>query len=160
MGVWTTSPRTWAVSEVLTATNMNAQLRDFQNGFGAWTSYTPTWTQSAAITKTVNYAKYNQVQKTVWVSMSMAATSAGTAANAIAVSLPVTAATSLSVAIGSGSFYDSSPAGHYAGAAILLSSTTVGLYTSASTTGAVGVTPAVTVASGDQIFLSLCYEAA
>lgn len=160
MGTWTTAIRTWAAGETVTAANLNAQLKDFAGGFGAWTSYTPAWTQSTTITKTTNYAKYARIQKTVFCQVQLIATGGGTGGNAISVALPVTAAYSAALCIGSGSFYDASPSGHYAGAAILLSATTVGIYTSASTTAAVGSTPSLTVATGDQIFLSLMYEAA
>ncbi len=40
-----TAPKTWAVGEVVTATNMNTHLRDNLKAIGdPWTSYTPTWT--------------------------------------------------------------------------------------------------------------------
>lgn len=68
MGVWTTSPRTWAAAENVTATNLNAQLRDFQNGFGAFTSYTPSWTAATtnpAIGNGTLVGAYTQVNKTV-----------------------------------------------------------------------------------------------
>lgn len=62
---------------------------------GAWTSYTPTFTQSATISKTVNYAKYTRVGRTVICSASLTATSAGTggADHNVVVGLPVAAAT-------------------------------------------------------------------
>ncbi|MFD7709465.1 hypothetical protein [Streptomyces sp. NPDC059786] len=41
----TFSPRTWAVGEIVTAAQMNTEIRDqFNSFFGAWTPYTPTWT--------------------------------------------------------------------------------------------------------------------
>lgn len=59
--------------------------------YGGWTSYTPTWTQSATITFTTNYSKYVRLGKTViWV-FELTATSAGTASNAMQLTLPVTA---------------------------------------------------------------------
>lgn len=68
MAAWTTAVRTWTSGEVLTAANMNAQLRDFANGFGAWASYTPAWT--AATTNPVLgngtlTGAYRQVQKDI-----------------------------------------------------------------------------------------------
>ncbi len=42
MGVFTTAAATWVASATLTATQLNAQVRDFINGFGAYTSYTVT----------------------------------------------------------------------------------------------------------------------
>lgn len=43
----TSTPRTWVVGEVVTAAQLNAEIRDqFLSFFGAWTSDTPTWTAS------------------------------------------------------------------------------------------------------------------
>lgn len=40
-----TTPRTWVVGEVVTAAELNTEIRDqFNDLFAAWTSYTPTWT--------------------------------------------------------------------------------------------------------------------
>lgn len=68
MAAWTTTPRTWSVGETVTAANMNAQLRDFANAFGAWGSYTPTWGATSAPTigsgGTIT-GGYSQIQKTV-----------------------------------------------------------------------------------------------
>ena len=41
---WTT-PSTWVAGAILTAAQLNEQLRDNLNAIGgAWTAYTPTWT--------------------------------------------------------------------------------------------------------------------
>ena len=38
MGTWTTTPRTWVAGEVVTASQFNANLRDFGRAFSdAWT---------------------------------------------------------------------------------------------------------------------------
>lgn len=43
----TFAPRTWVVGEVVTAAELNAEIRDqFNTMFAAWTAYTPTWTAS------------------------------------------------------------------------------------------------------------------
>lgn len=43
----TFAPRTWVVGEVVTAAELNQEIRDqFNSMFAAWTSYTPTWTAS------------------------------------------------------------------------------------------------------------------
>lgn len=67
MAVWTTTPRSWSVGETVTAANMNAQIRDFANAFGAWGSYTPTWgaTSAPAIGNGSITGAYAQIQKTV-----------------------------------------------------------------------------------------------
>jgi hypothetical protein len=41
----TFAPRTWIVGEVVTAAELNQEIRDqFNSMFAAWTSYTPVWT--------------------------------------------------------------------------------------------------------------------
>lgn len=67
MAAWTTTPRSWSVGETVTAANMNAQIRDFANAFGAWGSYTPTWGASSApaIGNGTISGGYSQIQKTV-----------------------------------------------------------------------------------------------
>lgn len=41
----TFSPRTWSVGEIVTADQLNTEIRDqFNSMFAAWTVYTPTWT--------------------------------------------------------------------------------------------------------------------
>lgn len=45
MGDFTTTPRTWAAAETVTAALMNTHVRDAMNGlFTAYTSYVPVWT--------------------------------------------------------------------------------------------------------------------
>lgn len=40
-----TTPRTWVVGEVVTAAELNTEIRDqFNDLFAAWTSYVPAWT--------------------------------------------------------------------------------------------------------------------
>lgn len=38
-----TTPRTWVVGEVVTAAELNTEIRDQFNGIMNWTSYTPIW---------------------------------------------------------------------------------------------------------------------
>lgn len=43
----TFSPRTWTVGEVVSAAQLNQEIRDqFASIFDVWTAYTPTWTAS------------------------------------------------------------------------------------------------------------------
>jgi len=74
---------TFVSGQVLTAAELNTA--------GEWQSYTPTWTQSATITKTVNFARYTQLNKSVYGTLKMTASSAGTANNKIIMGLPVAA---------------------------------------------------------------------
>jgi hypothetical protein len=91
MGVFTTTPRTWASGEVVTAVNINAQLRDFANGFGAWTAYTPTLSGFTLGNGTVA-GHYLQVGKLIefGIALTFGTTSAAAAA-APTFTLPVTA---------------------------------------------------------------------
>jgi hypothetical protein len=147
---------------------MNAELRDALlaafplNAAGlsaAWTSYTPTLTQSATVTKTVTYAKYMKIGRLVIVNLLLAVTGAGTAANAVLVGLPVTAATG-DGSIGAGYIYDASVSTIYNGVADLASTTTADLLAPATGggLGAFGFTAAL--AASDAVSLSAMYEAA
>lgn len=129
---------------------------------GAWTSYTPTLTQSATVTKTVNYAKYVQVGKTVMGGVRLTVTGSGTAANSVVVGLPVTAATSLNISVGVGELFDSSATLLYKAVLILASTTTLFLRATSNTVAGVLGSDAFTagLASNDVINCSFVYEAA
>jgi hypothetical protein len=92
------TPKTWVAGDVLTAAQLNAELRDallaiFPLGPPdvAWTPYTPTLTQSGAVTKTVNQAAYTRVGRKITAHVMMTCTGSGTAANEVRVGLPITA---------------------------------------------------------------------
>ena len=131
------------------------------NGIGeAWTSYTPTVTQGVAITKTVSYAKYARVNKTVIVSVSLALTSAGTAANVISVTLPLTCLnTSSFTTIGSGFFYDTSTQTPYP-LAVAQASTSCFFWSSTAGGNFFGAVPGITIANGDYMGFTIAYEVA
>lgn len=160
-----TAPRTWVTGELVTAAMLNANVRDNQNaafplGVDAWTAYTPTLTQSATVTKTVTYAKYQRVGRTITVNMIMSVTGAGTASNNILIGLPVASAAAGNITSGAGFIGDSSAALNYTGAAVLASTTTVGIVANvgAGFLGASAMTAAL--ASGDSVGLFVTYEAA
>jgi hypothetical protein len=127
---------------------------------GAWTSYTPTLTQSSAVAKTVNWSRYARYGRTIIWSFSVTATAAGTTSNAIQLSLPVTAAASVNIIIGSGNITDSSggAGGIYNGAWKMASTTTIGL-TQTGSTSFVGVAPAFALANTDSCEGFVIYEA-
>lgn len=129
----------------------------FPLGVDAWTSYTPTLTQSGALTKTVTYAKYQRIGRTIHLMVNLTITSAGTAGNAIVIGLPVAAASSSGV-LGSFRYLDAGTT-VYAGICFGVSTTTMEL---ASTNNAnpFGVSPAVTAANNDTIQVAVTYEAA
>jgi hypothetical protein len=161
---WTT-PRTWVTDETLTAANLNTHVRDNLNAlYGTDSTYTPTLTQSATISKTVNEARYIQTGRIVEVWVVLSPTSSGTASNALILGLPVAASGHLSSAlVGDGYIYDGSGANvTYHGHWRLTSTTTVNFtsHGSAPATGAFGISPAVTIASGDAILAHLRYVVA
>lgn len=138
--------------QVLTAATMNSIG-------AAWESYTPTLTQSNTVAKTVTWAKYTRINKLVIANVRLDVTAAGTTNNAIVVGLPITSAAADSVRIGTSTFYDGSTAITYNAAVQLVSSTTVSLLAD-GVNSFIGVTPNVALASGDQVTLSIMYEAA
>lgn len=138
--------------QVLTAATMNSIG-------AAWESYTPTLTQSNTVAKTVTWAKYTRINKLVIANVRLDVTAAGTTNNAIVVGLPITSAANDSVRIGTSTFYDGSTAITYNAAVQLVSSTTVSLLAD-NVNSFIGVTPNVALASGDQVTLSIMYEAA
>ena len=124
----------------------------------AWVDYTPTLTQSATITKTITNARYCQIQKTVIVQVKLIATSAGTAGQGVIVGLPIAARTSNATLSGVFSFYDASTNIFYPCAAQLDTTTTVGGFFNSGSY--FGTAPAITVATSDQIQISITYEVA
>jgi len=138
------------------ASNTYATQTNFSNT--GWTSYTPTITQGVTLSKTVNYAKYKQIGKTLYVNISMTITSGGTAGNRIRTSLPIPVISADVVVLGSGYYFDAGTA-HYPGTAIIYDVNTVELYTHASA-NAIGASPGVTAANNDVMAYNLVYEIA
>lgn len=127
-----------------------------------WTSYTPTLTQGVAVTKTVNYAKYARVGKTVVLNVHMSATGAGTATSIVTVSLPVNSvgvSGTLGLACGAGYFYDASTTQWYV-LAPTTGTTVVNFGADATGANSFGAVPAVTIANTDVITFFCMYEAA
>jgi len=130
---------------------------------GAWTSYTPVIKGGATtVSATIVYAKYIQIGKTVILQVQANVTSAGAASGRVTVSLPSTLPTTVSGDMsinGSFSIKDSGTA-YYSGSALAFSTTTIaGLgYNSVD---AMGVSaPAMTLANGDTVSISIMYEVA
>jgi hypothetical protein len=162
---WTT-PRTFVAAAVLSAAQLN-ENRDnwnaqFPLGAPAWTGYTPTLTQSGAVTKTVTYAKYTQIGKTIISTGILACTGAGTANAIVTVSLPVTAATGAQRPIGSGHVWDGG--GNIPGICELQSTTTLAFMDSTQKVNALlgqtGTAFAIALASGMLVGWDVHYEAA
>jgi hypothetical protein len=161
---------TFVGGQVLTAAELNSA--------GAWQDYTPTWTQSATITKTVNWARFTQLNKLVQGSIKMTASSAGTANNKILVGLPVGASTNNFI-IGINNLFDASSTNDFiwdAGSTYFESSTTMS-FQIRSASGVLGESSeddnrmgqnyqrsgtqtGFTIASGDIMYIQFAYEAA
>jgi hypothetical protein len=133
----------------------------FPLGVDAWTAYTPTLTQGAAVAKTVNYAKYQRIGRTIHAVVDLTLTAAGAAPNDVLVGLPVAAAAFASGPHwGTMLIYDASTTTRYQGAAEARTTTTVALSWSQASAAVWGTTPNLALASGDIIRLNLTYEAA
>jgi hypothetical protein len=152
--------KTWVSNDVLTAADMN--LYASHEG-GAWTSYTPSTSQGATPTLTVTFARYARASRLITVQVNLAITSSGSAATAVTMSLPATAATSSTIIAGGGYIVDNSASSQYPGFTYLSSTTAVGLLPASTTTlGLLGATGGFTaaLASGDTVQMAFVYESA
>ena len=142
----------------VTETDINTYL---MGEGGAWTSWTPTVTQSVSVTVTTSIGKYARYGRTIIFRTRLTVTGSGTASNLVAVSLPVTAASSTGT-IGAAYIYDSSAALYYGGLVICASTTSVNFVATSSDLGgflgAAGFTAALAV--NDVIEFSGTYESA
>ena len=135
---------------VLTAATMNSIG-------AAWVDYTPTLTQGVTVTKTIQSAKYCQIQKLVIVNVALNVTSAGTNNVGIYVGLPINLL-STDGCYGSGFVYDQNLNALYHSAVNGASSNTIQfLY---GTGSPVGSNPTFALASGDIIRFTIAYEVA
>lgn len=127
-----------------------------------WTAYTPTVTQSGTVTKTVTYAKYKKVGRTVTVNLLLTMTGSGTASNAIIISLPFAAFNASALVVGTFHLFNNSGPNHFVGAAAFWSTTSVACLTNNNShyLGQASSAFSSTLASGDQLTLSLTYESA
>jgi hypothetical protein len=134
---------------------------------GAWTPFTPTLTQNAvAVAKTVNYARYARIGRSIFCVVSMTATGAGTANTDLAFGLPVAAASAGGGRpIGVGYIYKASNFATYPsiatwdnnnGVARMISTMANGIQTQGSASAAYNFA----VASGDEFNYQVTYEAA
>lgn len=64
-----TTPRTWVIAEVVSAAEMNTEIRDAITGLQAsWTSYTPSWTATGTAPAIGNgqlLGKWQQIGKSI-----------------------------------------------------------------------------------------------
>jgi hypothetical protein len=173
---WTT-PGTAVAGDVLTAAFWNSNVRDNLNDVDTYVdpirdgflNYTPTLVQAATVTKSVTYARYLKINKLVFVNFEMVAQAgtAGTAGNAITISLPATAVSysNIFTGIGNGSIYDASTFLVYPAIITMASTTTATFQTTNSVVSNglqyLGITDFTAgLATGDYISGSFCYQAA
>jgi hypothetical protein len=102
----TFTPRTWVVGEVVSAAQLNQEIRDqFNSFFGAWTAYTPTWTASTTnpvLNDGTLTGRYMKVGRTVYAEVVLTCGSSTTyGTGAWSFSLPATAASAGFSALGS-----------------------------------------------------------
>ena len=145
-----------SAGQVLTAATMNSIG-------AAWESYTPTIKGGATtVTATINYAKWARLNKTVFVQVHATITSAGAANGTIEISLP-SGLNCVSPddmrAIGVFAVKDTGTA-YYQGFASATTGSTVSgtAYNAQNYMGA--NTPAMTLANGDEVAMSVMYEVA
>jgi hypothetical protein len=151
-------------TQINDGTIQTVDLSPSVGNFGVWTSFTPTLTQGVTVTITNVQCGYVIIGKLALVRMRFVATSAGTAASAIAVqSLPTAIApliTSVTIAdVGGGTIYDVSPITAYAVRAQATNATNLLFYSNLGTDN-LGRNPSLTLANGDIFSLSLSYEIA
>lgn len=79
----------FTVANAYTQSQIDALIGGTGSLATAWTSYTPVLKQSSTtVTATVNYAKYKQIGKTVFLTVKLTSTGTGSAGGVIAVSAP------------------------------------------------------------------------
>ena len=122
----------------------------------AYTSFTPVLKQAVTLTLSSSTASYVRIGKLVIVNFYAVISSAGTAANAITVDLPVTAANATRV--GGSATYNDSGVGLYT--MNIESTTTVASFVNDAAANYFGIAPGVTAASGDSFRGYITYEAA
>jgi hypothetical protein len=127
-----TSPSTWVAGAILTASQLNTQLRDNMTElapfFAAWTSWTPVVSQSANVSITNNRSRYIKVGRLVIATFDVSCTSSGTANNAMQISFSgIGTAASSNSAYGSFRIFDSGVT-NYAGTLVANASTSMNLY--------------------------------
>lgn len=154
------TPRTWVTDEVVTAAEMNAEVRDAITGIqAAWTAYTPTITTGGVAITLGNgaiAAAYNQIGKTIFwrVAYTVGSTTSMTA-GVVVIGLPVTAkSTTAGHAVGT--FATNAPIGM--GAWRNNATTTVQLFLATASSAATVAT--LSLVSGSTLFLNGTYEAA
>lgn len=136
---------------------------DVQSLGATWQTYTPIVKQGTAtnIAKIVNEAKYIKVGDMVTAFCTVSTTASGASGIAL-ISLPFTSGGGQMKRVGAGHVYDANTGTRYTGMAEVYDSDPdyVGFVGDWSAGSFWGITPTLTLASGDQLSFSVTYEAA
>lgn len=161
-----TTPRTWVSGEVVTAAELNAEIRDAIVGVqAAWTAYTPTLTNITLGNGTLNFA-WSRIGHTIFARGQFVAGSTTTySAGTLALSLPTTPIAAITTVggypIGTGIIQNSGSATRAGCTALVTTAGTVNfmLDNSAANTLINNATPGAWSTSG-MISLNAMYESA
>lgn len=163
----TTTPRTWVVGEVVTAAELNAEIRDqFNSFFGAWSTYTPTWnaTSAPALGNGTLIGRYINLGRTYHCVVHLTAGSTSTyGSGGYSFSLPATAAASgTGSRVGEAQALAATRVGGQTVISVNGTNVTPFFATSASVTTLIQATPSVpfTWASGNECRMGFTYESA
>lgn len=160
-----TSPKTWSISEVVTAAMLNTHLRDNLNWIlpmpGAWTTFTPVLTDAGGVQNvwgSTASSRYFQSGKLVVALMDMQASAGGGnfGTGTYSISLPVTS--TVGTFSGNAVLHDNSAALDYVANSIY--STTTKIYMVGSGSVIIGPTSLVPFSTLDKITVTHIYEAA
>lgn len=128
---------------------------------GIYIDYTPTLAQNGARTTSAMTARYVQIGKRVHAWGQCTCSNAGTAGNAVTVTLPVTPATG-QVFVGVGAVKDTGTS--FYNALAVITGSVIGFFSTvqpvATAENFIGATPSFALASGDIIYWNITYEAA
>lgn len=134
------------------------------NTIGAtWETWTPVVKQSGTFTFTNNIARYTQINKLVIATTFVQMTNnAGVAGNALSMTLPILGQSNSGQMMAYGFIYDSSLNVLYnVTAQTYLGASEIAFYQGMATGGSLfGVVPNLAIASGDQMRITMIYEAA
>lgn len=137
-------------------------LAEIQTDTGSYVDYTPTVAQNGTRTKTIISAQWMEMGDMVVSQGLLTVTDAGTAGNAITVTLPRTAALN-GISIGTGFIIDSGTATYMAVVRAATSGTLMTFYDpngNSASGSVIGATPSFALANGDQIAWNITYKGA
>lgn len=171
MTAWTT-PATWLANQIVSATDLNTQIRDNENHLSeqisrtGWAAFTPTVNNLTVGTGGTVTGKIAYAGKTAFFYVEAVLGSSGFSVGALSVNFPETAVTyQVNHPVGWVALYDSSPVATYHGV-LAWGSTTVANIAALSVSGSYIVwsglssTIPITWAAGDKVLIHAVYERA